>query len=74
MSLIDSPINNFFFFEILQRTKQKETIDEITLKGALWVIRARLQRNKASKYTDFFLHISGVPGFIFEKKLSYHCK
>ena len=30
-------------------------IDDFTLKGALWVIRARLQRNKAVKYTFFFI-------------------
>ena len=30
-------------------------IDEFMLKGVLWVIRARLQRNKAAKYTFIFI-------------------
>ena len=43
-------------------------IDGYTLKGALWVIRARFQGNKAAKCTFFFIMIS-VPSFSFEKKL-----
>ena len=44
----------YFFYSQLLR-KKKHSIDGFTLEGALGVIRARFQGNKATKCTFFFI-------------------
>ena len=43
-----------FTFTILTEVRCRKRIDGLTLEGALWVIRARFQGNKAVRFSPYF--------------------
>ena len=51
-------------------TNTKRTIDGFALEGALWVIRARFQGNKAAKCTFFFI----FPFRVSLSRRNFYCK